>query len=355
MSEEPGEYVIRRETGFRSLPDDAFGGSLRGQPALGALLADLRHRSPGMYGFLEACSARDLFLVQSLWIFVLRPWREQMAELGFEPRKSVRRLLAKLIIPEGVDPERLHVLQSWLNSRDPLPKPLLHAEVVYLAYMEALMRESWLEEVASVKRLGLDCSSNHDMHRLRATVGKLVMRAHAYEMDAAWLRQVLRSGMRFSELEMLCRDLDRRLWRSERLQRGTRVEPPFQPGRRIWAPRTLEDFDWLGEVQNNCIADYFVAARLGQCAIYAVCLQGEITMTAEVVPLGGGLWVPMKMLGKSNSEPEEHSVHILVSWLALVQGNGWESDTAFQQNLDRIRGVIRVAERWACPVPRVGA
>lgn len=299
----------------------------------------MRLENPGLYVFALKHCWQTRPLLRNMKAFCQSSMKEQLRLVGLPPRRAVGRVLAKLRFAE-LDNEAINRLGRWLHARKELPKVLLHARQVHLRYLEALMHNEWLACLPYPADIGVHPESDEGIEQFLTLFDLFCHFAAELDLDEATLTSALGGVRTYDGFVELYERFEDKLHRQRLINDNVQVPLPLEEIEGIEAPRTLPDFERLGDLQENCIRDYFQRARGGHCAIYTVVRNGKVMLTAEIVPSKDGFWTPSEVLARGNTMPRQQDVEHLYHWLALTQARPNDAD-GYARNLIRLLN-------WVC-------
>lgn len=325
-------FIIRERGVSRPFP--AMEAWLAANPPLALRMAGLGMLNPGLHAAILAVISQEGWPRTEVEAFLEMPWRQQLGRLELPQTKGFLRLLGSLDFHAIESPDRLmNTLRSV--ARQGLPKAIQHCGAVGFPYLEALARCQSIGELPQPEKLNLNPYSDAEMGRLLHAVLKCCICSANLGRSRAWLHQrfrTVRTARQFRAIQSNLRHLE---WQRRAVAENWHVEVPLEPREGIWAPRTLREFQMLGRLQGNCVADYFAAARAGKGAIYAVLQGNRPVMTVELRPGADGLWMPEQMLAVENTLPRPAAVKKLLHWLATEQTT-LDGDFSYNRNLLRL-------------------
>ena len=295
----------------------------------------MRRENPGLYVLAATHCWRAKPLRRDMRGFVLSGIKDQLRFLGLPARPAIGRVLAKVRFTELDYADPMDRLHRWLSVKNELPKVVLHAHQLHMSYLEVLMRNEWLGCLPYPTEIGLHPESDQGIDQF-LTMFELVCRwmgeLGMNEADCAAAFSRVRS---YDDLCRLYERLDDKARRQRLIDEDVQVPLPLEEIEGIEAPRTIEDFECLSDLQANCVHSYFQRALNGHCAIYTVVSNRKVMLTAEIVPSKDGFWLPSEVLARENTLPRQKDVEHLYHWLALIQGDPNDSD-GYARNLVRL-------------------
>lgn len=275
---------------------------------------------PGLYALLADWMLQRELRVWEVKALLAMSFRDQLIQLRLPKLPGLAGLLDRLHF-DTLDETDIERLRYWLQGIDQIPRRLLHLPEVPFDYLELVMQEPLLVLLPALNELGLDLDNE-------ATVTRLVDNVRQYwslslEMGCTEKGVTTRLAQVRSvqDIERMTAATRLNHWRYRMRRDQVQVPLPLMPGGKVVAPRTLEQFERLGALQRNCVAEYFNRALEGKCAIYCVRDGSRIALTAELEQRDG-FWYPKEVLAMQNTIPFTRHVRELLFWLAATQVDG---------------------------------
>jgi hypothetical protein len=275
---------------------------------------------PGLYALLADWVLQRELKGWEIKALLAMSFRDQMIQLRLPKLPGLAGLLDRLHF-DTLDEIDIQRLRFWLQGIDQIPKRLLHMPQVHFDYLVLVMQEPLLLHLPTLTELGIALGDEDAIARLIQNVRQYWSLSLEMGCTEKGVTMRLAKVDSVEDLGQIAAATRVNHWRFRMRREQVQVPLPLMPGGKVVALRTLQQFERLGALQRNCVAQYFRRALQGECAIYCVRDGSRIALTAELEQRDG-FWYPKEVLAMQNTIPFTRHVRELLFWLAATQVDG---------------------------------
>jgi hypothetical protein len=264
-------------------------------------------------------------------------FRDQLIQMRLPKLPGLAGLLDRLRFVT-LDSDDVQRLRFWLQGINEIPRRLLHMPEVPFEYLDVVMREPLLALLPALDDLAVELDDEEAVAELGQLANQYWTLSRQMERTEKAISTRLGKVRSVKELKEMVHVTKQNHWHHCMRRDRVQVPVPLKPAGSIVAPRTLTDFERLGSLQKNCVAQYFTRALKGETAIYAVRENAHIALTAELVEDEEyGFWYPAQVLAVQNTLPFTRHVRALLHWLAMSQVDEGEGRSYYRNLLTLMR------------------